>query len=91
MRLAKIHWAALLPGLAPGEYKLRSGQFDAKGIAHPCRARSKIRHAAIESVEITVKGLMIVIHGLLDLLDCWNDGSSPFPPSSLVNPERQQE
>src|SRR3989441_3225869 len=32
MRLAKIHWAALLPGVPAGEYKLRSRTIDAKGI-----------------------------------------------------------
>jgi len=57
MRLAKIHWAALLPGLPAGEYTLRSRTIDAKGIPQPMpRPFQKSGHAAIESVEITVKG-----------------------------------
>src|SRR5258707_357275 len=35
MRLAKIHWAALLPGLPAGEYTLRCRTIDGKGIAQP--------------------------------------------------------
>ena len=31
MRLAKVHWAALLPGLPSGEYVLRCRTIDAKG------------------------------------------------------------
>ena len=35
MRLAKIHWAALLPGLPVGDYTLRSRTIDEKGVAQP--------------------------------------------------------
>src|SRR5947209_3759078 len=35
MRLGKVHWAALLPGLAPGEYTLRCRTVDEKGHAQP--------------------------------------------------------
>lgn len=35
MRLAKAYWAALLPGLAAGEYTLRCRTIDAKGQAQP--------------------------------------------------------
>ena len=56
MRLTKIHWAALLPGLPAGEYTLRSRTIDEKGNAQPMpRPFQKSGHAAIESVEITVK------------------------------------
>jgi len=56
MRLTKVHWAALLPGLAPGEYTLRSRTVDEKGIAQPLpRPFRKSGHAAIESVSIRVK------------------------------------
>ena len=57
MRLGKIHWAALLPGLPAGEYTLRSRTIDEKGLAQPMpRPFQKSGHAAIESGEITVKG-----------------------------------
>jgi DMSO/TMAO reductase YedYZ molybdopterin-dependent catalytic subunit len=35
MLLTKVHWAAALPGLKPGEYVLRARTLDAKGIAQP--------------------------------------------------------
>ncbi len=55
MRLSKVHWAALLPGLLTGEYTLRSRTVDEKGIAQPMpRPFRKSGHAAIESVSITV-------------------------------------
>jgi DMSO/TMAO reductase YedYZ molybdopterin-dependent catalytic subunit len=57
LRLAKVHWAALLPGLPPGEYTLRSRTVDEKGHAQPQpRPFQKSGHAAIEQVVITVKG-----------------------------------
>ena len=57
MRLTKIHWAALLPGLAAGEYTFRCRTIDEKGIAQPLpRPFRKSGHAAIESVGIEVKG-----------------------------------
>ena len=55
MRLGKVHWAALLPGLPAGEYTLRSRTVDEKGIAQPMpRPFRKSGHAAIESVSFTV-------------------------------------
>lgn len=55
MRLAKVHWAALLPGLPPGEYTLRSRTVDDKGVGQPLpRPFRKSGHAAIEEVAITV-------------------------------------
>jgi hypothetical protein len=56
MRLAKIHWAALMPGLSAGEYTLRCRTIDEKGAPQPMpRPFQKSGHAAIESVDITVK------------------------------------
>jgi len=56
MRLGKVHWAALLPGLAAGQYTLRSRTVDEKGIAQPMpRPFRKSGHAAIEAVSIRVK------------------------------------
>jgi DMSO/TMAO reductase YedYZ molybdopterin-dependent catalytic subunit len=56
MRLAKIHWAALLPGLPAGNYTLRSRTIDEKGMAQPMpHPFQKSGHSAIESVDITVK------------------------------------
>jgi DMSO/TMAO reductase YedYZ molybdopterin-dependent catalytic subunit len=56
MRLAKVHWAAQLPGLPAGEYTLRCRSVDEKGIAQPLpRPFRKSGHAAIESVSIKVK------------------------------------
>lgn len=57
LRLCKVHWAALLPGLPAGEYVLRSRTVDEKGIGQPMpRPFKKSGHAAIETVNITVKG-----------------------------------
>jgi DMSO/TMAO reductase YedYZ molybdopterin-dependent catalytic subunit len=56
MRLAKAHWAVLLPGLKPGDYTLRSRTIDEKGIAQPMpRPFRKSGHAAIEAVSFRVK------------------------------------
>ena len=56
MRLAKVHWAALLPGLPGGEYTLRSRTIDEKGLAQPMpRPFRNSGHSAIETVDITVK------------------------------------
>jgi DMSO/TMAO reductase YedYZ molybdopterin-dependent catalytic subunit len=56
MRLAKIHWAALLPGLPAGDYTFRCRTLDEQGVAQPLpRPFQKSGHAAIESVEISVK------------------------------------
>ncbi len=55
LRLTKVYWAALLPGLPTGEYTLRSRTIDEKGNAQPMpRPFQKSGHAAIESVDITV-------------------------------------
>jgi DMSO/TMAO reductase YedYZ molybdopterin-dependent catalytic subunit len=56
MRLAKVHWAGLLPGLPAGDYTLRSRTIDANGHAQPLpRPFRKSGHSAIESVRIVVK------------------------------------
>lgn len=56
MRLAKVHWATLLPGLAAGDYVLRSRTIDEKGLAQPLpRPFRKSGHAAIESVNVRVR------------------------------------
>jgi DMSO/TMAO reductase YedYZ molybdopterin-dependent catalytic subunit len=56
MRLAKVHWAILLPGLPPGEYVLHCRTIDAKGHAQPLpRPFRKSGHSAIESRNLTVK------------------------------------
>jgi DMSO/TMAO reductase YedYZ molybdopterin-dependent catalytic subunit len=56
MRLAKIHWAVLLPGLPSGNYTLRSRTIDEKGMAQPMpHPFQKSGHSAIEAVGITVK------------------------------------
>jgi DMSO/TMAO reductase YedYZ molybdopterin-dependent catalytic subunit len=56
LRLTKVHWAALLPGLPAGEYTLRCRTLDVKGIAQPMpQPFQKSGNSAIESVEINVK------------------------------------
>lgn len=56
MRLCKVHWAALLPGLPAGEYTFRSRTIDEKGHAQPLpRPFRKSGHAAIEQVSLVVK------------------------------------
>lgn len=56
MRLTKVHWAALLPGLEPGEYTFRSRTIDERGLAQPQpRPMRKSGHALIESVVIKVE------------------------------------
>jgi DMSO/TMAO reductase YedYZ molybdopterin-dependent catalytic subunit len=55
MRLAKVHWAVLLPGLPAGDYTLRCRAIDEKGIAQPLpRPFQKSGHAAIENIAIRV-------------------------------------
>jgi DMSO/TMAO reductase YedYZ molybdopterin-dependent catalytic subunit len=57
MRLAKVHWAVLLPGLPVGDYTLRSRTIDEKGHAQPLpRPFRKSGHSLIESVRVLVKG-----------------------------------
>jgi DMSO/TMAO reductase YedYZ molybdopterin-dependent catalytic subunit len=56
MRLAKVHWAALLPPQAAGDYILRSRTIDEKWIAQPLpRPFRKSGHSAIESVSLRIK------------------------------------
>ncbi len=56
MRLSKVHWATLLPGLPEGKYTLRCRTIDEKGQAQPMpRPFRKSGHAAIEQVSIDVK------------------------------------
>jgi DMSO/TMAO reductase YedYZ molybdopterin-dependent catalytic subunit len=56
MRLCKVHWAALLPGLPAGEYTLRCRTIDEKGHAQPMpRPFRKSGNSAIHSERLTVK------------------------------------
>jgi DMSO/TMAO reductase YedYZ molybdopterin-dependent catalytic subunit len=56
LRFAKVHWAALLPGLPAGEYVLRCRTVDEKGHGQPMpRPFRKSGHSAIETVNVTVK------------------------------------
>ena len=56
MRLAKVHWAALLPALLPGKYTLRVAAVDERGHGQPLpRPFRKSGHAAIEQVTIVVE------------------------------------
>ncbi len=55
MRLAKAHWAALLPGLPAGEYTLRCRTVDARGQAQPMpRPFKKSGRCDIEAVKFSV-------------------------------------
>ena len=57
LRLCKAHWAALLPGLAPGDYTLRCRTVDEKGQAQPMpRPFRKSGGCAIEAVDVRVRG-----------------------------------
>ena len=57
MKLAKAHWAALLPGVAAGEYTLRCRTIDAKKQAQPMpRPFKKSGRCDIEEVRVVVKG-----------------------------------
>src|SRR5207248_10348114 len=56
MRLTKVHWAVLLPGLPAGEYTLRSRTIDETGAAQPMpRPFRKSGFTEIEQVSISVK------------------------------------
>lgn len=56
MRLSKVHWATLLPGLPAGVYTLRCRTIDEHGIAQPMpRPFRKSGRAAIDQVKLTVK------------------------------------
>jgi DMSO/TMAO reductase YedYZ molybdopterin-dependent catalytic subunit len=55
LRLAKAHWAALLPGLPAGAYTLRCRSVDEKGHGQPLpRPFRKSGHSAIEAVKFTI-------------------------------------
>ena len=55
LRLAKVHWAILLPGRPAGKYTLRCRTVDQKGIAQPMpRPFRKSGHIAIEQISITL-------------------------------------
>ena len=55
LRLAKAHWAALLPGLPAGNYTLRCRTIDANGIAQPMpRPFRKSGRTDIEEVSLIV-------------------------------------
>jgi len=56
MRLGKIYWAILWPGLREGDYTLRSRTIDGNGQAQPMpRPFQKSGHAAIEAIEFKVR------------------------------------
>lgn len=56
MPLAKVHWAAVLPGLPAGEYALRSRTIDDRGYAQPLpRPLRKGGHNAIETITLKVR------------------------------------
>jgi DMSO/TMAO reductase YedYZ molybdopterin-dependent catalytic subunit len=55
MRLTNAHWAAVLPGLPPGEYTFRCRTIDEQGHAQPMpRPFRKSGHAAIEATDFKV-------------------------------------
>ncbi|MBI1312001.1 molybdopterin-dependent oxidoreductase [bacterium] len=55
LRLAKIHWAVLLPRRPAGQYTLRCRTVDDKGIAQPMpRPFRKSGHSAIEQVPVKI-------------------------------------
>lgn len=55
LRLAKAHWAAVLPGVPAGSYMLRCRSIDEKNQAQPMpRPFKKSGHAALEAVPIKV-------------------------------------
>ncbi len=56
MRLAKAHWAVLLPGLPAGDYTLRCRTIDEKGHAQPMpRPFDKSGRCSIEKVPLMVQ------------------------------------
>jgi DMSO/TMAO reductase YedYZ molybdopterin-dependent catalytic subunit len=56
LRLCKVHWVELLPGLPSGDYTLRCRAIDEKGNAQPLpNPFRKSGHAAIEHVSIAVR------------------------------------
>jgi DMSO/TMAO reductase YedYZ molybdopterin-dependent catalytic subunit len=56
MRLAKVHWAKLMPALKEGEYTLHCRTIDDKGIPQPLpRPFRKSGHSLIEKMRVVVK------------------------------------
>ncbi|NBO91953.1 MAG: hypothetical protein EBV06_06525 [Planctomycetia bacterium] len=56
MKLTKVYWAALIPGLPAGEYTLRCRTIDAKGHAQPMpRPFRKSGRCDIEAVTLTIR------------------------------------
>jgi hypothetical protein len=56
LRLCKVHWAWLLPGLPSGGYTLRCRAIDEKGNAQPMpNPFRKSGHAAIENISVVVE------------------------------------
>ncbi len=56
LRLGKVHWAALLPALAAGDYAVRCRTVDEKGIAQPLpRPFRKSGHCAITAEKLSVR------------------------------------
>lgn len=56
MKLTKAHWAALLPGLPPGDYTMRCRTIDNNGAAQPMpRPFRKSGRAAIAELSLKVK------------------------------------
>ena len=56
LKLSKVHWAALLPGLAAGEYTLRCRTIDERGVAQPMpRPFKKSGRCDIEATKIVVE------------------------------------
>jgi hypothetical protein len=57
LRLTNAHWAAVLPGVAAGDYIFRCRSIDEKGHAQPLpRPFRKLGHSAIEEVRLSVQG-----------------------------------
>lgn len=57
LRLAKAHWAVLMPGLSAGEYTLRCRTIDSNGNAQPMpRPFDKGGRCRIESVTLKIEG-----------------------------------
>jgi DMSO/TMAO reductase YedYZ molybdopterin-dependent catalytic subunit len=57
MKLAKIHWATVLPALPAGDYELRSRTIDDQGYGQPMpRPFRKSGNSQIETVQVKVVG-----------------------------------
>lgn len=56
LRLTKVHWAVVLPGLSPGKYTFRCRAVDERGNGQPMpRPFRKSGHATIEQMPIIVE------------------------------------